>query len=285
MTDPTIFDRTLAYRVLGAAEGTYYGSRDVRYVPSKANDRSGTSFGLVQLDASQPPGRSALRAVLSDAERCGTISADQRANIDSRFTGSLKLQRANAAETAQLIALFSTAKARAIIDAHDSAHVDNRLTAVTNVMTFAAELWRDKAGKIYPRLSDPHDADYVELASYIMATLNKREDNAGSFRDFLTGTGVTLASGQLVAKLNRPPLPFELHQLQPQLKCWRGDNGSYDNLIARMKGVVPAHQMPPVDAGILAPITAPPVLQPLGAGTSSLDLRSTPRHRHGASGD
>jgi hypothetical protein len=72
------------WRILGAAEGTYYGSKDDRYKAGFASAKSGLSFGAVQFDVkANKDAQRIFRDILTRATGTGPgqISAAQAASF------------------------------------------------------------------------------------------------------------------------------------------------------------------------------------------------------------
>jgi hypothetical protein len=226
-------DASWCLKVLGAAEGSYFGSTDVRYVGTKASDNSGISFGITQLDTTQA-GKGVFKLVVEQAKGAGKIDQAGATKLLDRYCDKTPRQKPTTTEITELASLLGSATAKAIIDKEDSKRADEMNSTVSRMMLKAANGWLTRNPSVdCPSLVNSVNADYRSIFAYAMATLNKRPDNFDTLVTFLSGKPTTISTGKLSA-LTRPPTADDFHGFATKLVCWTGKNGSYINLKGRL---------------------------------------------------
>jgi hypothetical protein len=249
-------------KLLGAAEGSWFGATDKRYVCSFANSNSGLSFGISQFDVSvNGTAKSIFRNILSTAVAAKSLTAITADDLYRKASAGNGGALFVAAEIQTINGLLGQPNAKSAIDANDLTHANERGGAAGGAIDGAFRSWTTTgklsvadAGLTPIRVGSNA---YLSAYGYVMATLNKRPDNVDAISNFLKGDAVKLASGT-VFDLTAPPTSAEIETFLSSLKAWTGINGRFSYLQSRMD---------PVIAAILqaAPADVPPVAPPAGA--------------------
>lgn len=224
---------------MGAAEGSYFGLTDLRYVASKASPQSGISFGISQLDASQGPGRTALKLIVDTLVASNSITRAEADALILRYSGNSAKHILSSEERKKINGILGNELAKKIIIFEDDRRVRRLINIVTDLMYEAGMAWHGlKPSVAAPSLLDDTNSDFQGLFAYLAATLNKNEQNRGPLADWAKGYGVELAGTNTKQfALGAPPKLSDFHALGPNLKVWTGANGNYGNLRSRMKMV------------------------------------------------
>ena len=233
-------DVATTLKIIGAAEGSWFNTKDLRYTPSFANANSGLSFGVFQFDvAVNAQGKAGLSGILKTAVSSKTI--DQVTS--SRIYADAAKRNAKAfmktADVTTVTKLLNLPASKLAINTLDNQRAVTEGGQIDAMIVSAAAFWRGK--KITSAvIFTLGQANYLHLFAYLLANLNRFPDNKATFQSWLGGQKIVTAGAPPGGfQLSGPPSIDQMHSFFKSLRIWDGTQGNYQYLRDRLDPVLP----------------------------------------------
>lgn len=230
------------YKIVAAAEGSNIDGKDLRYVLSVANNKSGFSFGVFQFDCStNTEAQQILRDVLDRAMVNNRISLSQKVTLYKQARLRNPLKTMSSEDFSLLKALFSEKHARDLIDSETAKYGESLRHKILQIIRAGKDFWIKKAavlGAGMPLLTEG-TREHLHLFAYLMASYNRYPANREVFIKWLTGEKAITANGPAGGwQLEAPPTLYDMHTFLKSLRIWDGTLGKYEHLRSRLDPVL-----------------------------------------------
>lgn len=259
-----MYDNETQLAILGAAEGSYFGTYDVRYKASFAKSsshKSGLSFGASQLDTTSQAGYNCFSQIINAVtanEKTGVCSPNYGVCVPSADAAKILTNARLPWESSRFFTkdvtnlinqVFALSISKMTIDSADIVWMTGVSATIEAMLDQADAYWRQslyhspslqsasltRLPLIKTNLS-PGTKGRLYFFAYLMASYNRAPVNGPVFSSWLTGHGTSTYGGPKSGwQLKRPPTISDLHGFLKSLKMWSAGQGNYDGLMQRME--------------------------------------------------